>query len=162
MDRNVYEACCNLITRFNIHTVSADEVLSEKVDNLVPIPFKTREELEQVAERDRRDGLYQGELMPKIDLKVLHYYATQLCLRKYPHLINRFDETSLITIGLLVEKWVKDFLLSELENIDDVNGTHQEDLEETDSNNVSSQNISIGSSQFLSKVINYEDAPANI
>ena len=38
MDRNVYEACSNIIKEFGTHVVSADEVLAEKIDNAVPIP----------------------------------------------------------------------------------------------------------------------------
>ena len=32
MDRNVYEACSNIIKEFGTHVVSADEVLAEKID----------------------------------------------------------------------------------------------------------------------------------
>ena len=38
------------------------------------------------------------------------YYATQLILAKYPQLMNRFDETSMITLGLLIEQWVEEYL----------------------------------------------------
>ncbi|EDO19459.1 hypothetical protein Kpol_1002p108 [Vanderwaltozyma polyspora DSM 70294] len=147
MDRNIYEACSDLIKRFNNQPVSADEVLAEKIDHLVPIPFKSREELELIAMKDQNEGLYQDDLMPNLDLRVLHYYATQLCLRKYPHLINRFEESSLITLGLLIEKWLKDMLVVEVENGDE---------------EIISNSLSEGPSQFISKVINYEDAPADI
>ncbi|SCU91339.1 LADA_0F09362g1_1 [Lachancea dasiensis] len=109
MDRSIYEACSDLVEHFG-RKVSADEILSQKVNNLVPIPFKSREDLELAASADKRDGVYTGDLMPQIDLKVLHYYATQLVVQKYPHLINCFDETALVTLGLLVEEWVCDYL----------------------------------------------------
>lgn len=112
MNFNVYEAASDIITEFRTHKVSADEILSRKLDYLVPIPFKTREDIRQETEADRKDGLFQGDVVPQIDLKVLHYFATQLCLLRYPHLINAFDETSLITLGLLVEQWVEDYLQS--------------------------------------------------
>lgn len=51
MDRNVYEACSNIIKEFGTHVVSADEVLAEKIDNAVPIPFKTREEIDADVEK---------------------------------------------------------------------------------------------------------------
>lgn len=112
MNFNVYEAASDIITEFRTHKVSADEILSRKLDYLVPIPFKTREEIRQETEVDRKDGLFQGDVIPQIDLKVLHYFATQLCLLRYPHLINALDETSLITLGLLVEQWVENYLQS--------------------------------------------------
>ncbi|KOH00821.1 Rrn10p [Saccharomyces eubayanus] len=145
MDRNVYEACSNIIKEFGTHTVSADEVLAEKIDNVVPIPFKTREDLNTDAEKDRNEGVFEGNIVPDIDLRVVHYYATQLCLSKYPHLINAFDETSLVTLGLLIEKWVKDYLIC----------TNTEDT---------SQNKTIGKGpcEFISKHIDYRHAPGNI
>ncbi|SCU99883.1 LANO_0F04170g1_1 [Lachancea nothofagi CBS 11611] len=109
MDRSVYEACSDLVEQYG-RKVSADEILSQKINNIVPIPFKSREDLELAAIADKREGVYSGDLIPQIDLKVLHYYATQLIVQKYPHLINCFDETALITLGLLVEKWVDDYL----------------------------------------------------
>lgn len=138
MDRTVYEACSDLIVDYGTHKVSADEVLTQKVNGLVPIPFKTREELEQAGEKDKRDGLFTGELVPSIDLRVLHYFATQLCLQKYPHLAESLDETSMLTLGLLVEQWVKEYLK-------DANGE-----------------LAPGSSQSISKATNYRDSPANI
>lgn len=120
MDRTIYEACNDLIKEYQHHTVSPDEILAIKTENLLPIPFKTREELSQIAQRDNDDGLYQGDLLPQMDLKVLHYFLTQLCLNRYPQLINSMDETSLITIGLLVEKWVQDFIVSKKRNFLDL------------------------------------------
>lgn len=138
MDRTVYEACSDLIVDYGTHKVSADEVLTEKIDGLTPIPFKTREELEQASDKDRKDGLFTGQLIPSIDLRVLHYFATQLCLQRYPHLAESFDETSMLTLGLLVEQWVKDYLRD------------------------SSGELAPGSSECISKAINYRDYPANI
>lgn len=112
MDTNVYEACNNQVTEFRTHQVSPDEILAQKVDHMVPIPFKTREDLEQDTRADREEGLFQGDIMPRIDLKVLHYFATQLCLQRYPHLINNMDETCMITLGLLVEQWVEEYITS--------------------------------------------------
>lgn len=112
MDTNVYEACNSQVTEFRTHQVSPDEILALKMDHLVPIPFKTREDLERDTRADREEGLFTGEVMPRIDLKVLHYFATQLCLQRYPHLINTMDETCMITLGLLVEQWVDEYLTS--------------------------------------------------
>ncbi|SCU83560.1 LAME_0C05622g1_1 [Lachancea meyersii CBS 8951] len=112
MDRSIYEACGELVEQYG-RKVSADEILSQKINNLVPIPFKSREDLELAAVADKEAGVFSGDLIPQIDLKVLHYYATQLIVQKYPHLINCFDETALITLGLLVEKWVNDYLKQE-------------------------------------------------
>lgn len=116
MDRTVYEACSDLIVEYGTRVVSADEVLAQKVSHLVPIPFKTREDLEADSGTDRADGLFEGELVPTIDLRVLHYFATQCIVQKYPHLVRSFDETSMITLGLLVEKWVKDYLVSQVDD----------------------------------------------
>ncbi|CAI4252085.1 AFI_G0001660.mRNA.1.CDS.1 [Saccharomyces cerevisiae] len=145
MDRNVYEACSNIIKEFGTHVVSADEVLAEKIDNAVPIPFKTREDIDADVEKDRNEGVFEGNIIPDIDLRVVHYYATQLCLNKYPHLINAFDETSLITLGLLIEKWVKDYLTS----IQTEQGRQ-------------SKVIAKGPCEFISKHIDYRHAPGNI
>lgn len=139
MDRTVFEACNDLIVEFGTHVVSADEVLAEKVDHLVPIPFKTREDLEADSAADRADGLFEDELVPRIDLRVLHYFATQLIVQRYPHLIRCFDETSLITLGLLVEKWVKNYLT---------------ECEE--------RSVKEGPSQCISKAVNYRVSPSNI
>lgn len=139
MDRTVYEACSDLIVEFGTHVVSADEVLAEKVDHLVPVPFKTREDLDADSAKDRADGLFEGEVVPRMDLRVLHYFATQLIVQRYPHLVRCFDETSMITLGLLVEKWVKDY------------------LSEYDSGRVGE-----GPSQCVSKAVNYRLSPSNI
>lgn len=144
MDRTVYEACSDLIVEYGTHLVSADEVLAQKVDNLVPIPFRTRENLNQASSTDRKNGLFEGELVPTIDLKVLHYFATQIIIQKYPHLVGSFDETSLITLGLLVEKWVKDYLVAQNKETDE------------------QPSLGAGPSQVVSKAINYRDSPSNI
>ncbi|SCW04348.1 LAFE_0H11562g1_1 [Lachancea fermentati] len=136
MDRSVYEACGDLISELG-RKVSADEVLQQKVGNLVPIPFKSRDELELAAHHDKEDGVYTGELVPQVDLKVLHYFATQLIVQKYPHLINCFDETALITLGLMIEKWVEDFLKA-------------------------GDAVQAGPSEVIEKYTNYRDSPANI
>lgn len=144
MDRTVYEACSDLIVDYGSHIVSADEVLAQKVGGLVPVPFRTREELRQASENDRSDGLFQGELIPRIDLKVLHYFATQLCLQKYPQLAEAFDETSMICLGLLVEKWVKDYLVAAQAGDED------------------GERLGPGPSQSLAKAVNYRESPSNI
>lgn len=137
MDRTVYEACNDLVVEFGTHVVSADEILAEKVDHLVPIPFKSREELAADSEKDRGEGLFEGDLVPRIDLRVLHYFATQCIVQRYPHLVRCFDETSMITLGLLVEKWVRDYLVAEGE-------------------------VGPGIAQCISKAVNYRDSPSNI
>lgn len=109
MDHTVYDACNDLVLEHG-RPIGADEVLSDKLGNCVPVPFKTRQELHQLSDSDRRQGVIHGEVVPRIDLRVLHYYVTQLVLSKYPQLMNCFDESSLITLGLLVEQWVEEFL----------------------------------------------------
>ncbi|QLQ79589.1 hypothetical protein HG537_0C02360 [Torulaspora globosa] len=145
MDRTIYEACNDLIVEFGTHPISADEVLAEKLDHLVPVVFKSREELAADSERDRAEGLFEGDLVPRIDLRVLHYFATQCIVQKYPHLVRCFDETSMITLGLLVEKWVKDYLVSK---------------EPEDGSN--KWTLGHGPSQSVSKAVNYRDFPSNI
>lgn len=128
MDTNIYEACNDLITEFQTHKVSPDEILATKIDHSVPIPFKTREDLLKDTENDKNEGLFHGEILPRIDLKVLHYFATQLCLQKYPHLINTMDETCMITLGLLVEQWIEEYLTS----MNSDNGTDEDEEEDND------------------------------
>ncbi|CAB4255534.1 similar to Saccharomyces cerevisiae YBL025W RRN10 Protein involved in promoting high level transcription of rDNA, subunit of UAF (upstream activation factor) for RNA polymerase I [Maudiozyma barnettii] len=112
MDTSIYEACNDLVTEFHTQKVSPDEILATKVSHSVPIPFKTRDDLERDTRADREEGLFHGDVLPRIDLKVLHYFATQLCLQKYPHLINAMDETCMITLGLVVEQWIEEYLTS--------------------------------------------------
>lgn len=105
----MYDACSDLILEHG-KAVSADEVLADRIGNCVPIPLKTRQELELLSRGDRAAGVFSGDVVPRIDLRVVHYYATQLILAKYPQLMNRFDETSMITLGLLIEQWVEEYL----------------------------------------------------
>ncbi|CCD23334.1 Rrn10p NDAI_0B02990 [Naumovozyma dairenensis CBS 421] len=168
MDRNVFEACSDLVTEFHTHKVSADEILAEKIGNIVPIPFKTRDELQDVSLRDEEDGLFKGDLIPNIDLKVVHYFATQLCLRRYPHLINSFDESSLITLGLLIEKWVQDYLVANNKNSMSTDDEEEEEVETegyTDGGTEGEDQeftIGKGPSQMISKITNYMSHPGNI
>lgn len=157
MDRNVYEACNDLITEFQSHVVSADEILAQKINYSVPVPFLSRDDLNQYVAKDKQDGLFHGNIMPNIDLRVLHYFFTQLVLQRYPHLINCFDETSLITLGLLIEQWVDEFLIS-------FNNDNCEDSSESDSDNdeESVATIGAGPAESLSKMINYRDYPTDI
>lgn len=150
MDRTIYEACHGLIKEFQHHTISPDEILATKTDNLLPIPFKTRDELSEIAKLDNDEGLYQGELLPHMDLKVLHYFLTQLCLNRYPQLINSMDETSLITIGLLVEKWVQDFIVSKKSKQVDEFDTYESDSESASESESESRSDSSVSSHSLS------------
>ncbi|SCV04023.1 LAMI_0H12816g1_1 [Lachancea mirantina] len=136
MDRSVYEACSDLITIAG-RKASADEILAQKIGNLVPIPFKSREDLEAVSRQDKKEGVYTGELIPDMDLQVLHYFATQLIVQRYPHLINCFEETGLLTLGLLVEELVASYLRNE---------------EEVDGAGVAA----------IEKHVNYRDSPSNI
>ncbi|CAL9733561.1 RNA polymerase I-specific transcription initiation factor Rrn10p [Monosporozyma servazzii] len=133
----IFDSCNGTIKDSGKHVVSADELLSHKVNHELPIPFKTLADLDQIAERDREDGLYRGELMPQMDLKVLHYFLTQLCLQRYPHLVNSFDETSLITLGLLVDQWVEEYLLSfqsqETSTDEEISGSESESESESES-----------------------------
>lgn len=142
MERTIYEACNDLVLEFGKRPMSADEVLAQKIDHLVPVPFKSREELAADSEQDRKDGLFEGELVPRIDLRVLHYYATQCILQKYPHLVECFDESSMITFGLLVEKWVREFLVAK--------------------SDADKWTLRPGAAQCVSKAVNYRDSPSDI
>ncbi|CAG98355.1 Rrn10p [Kluyveromyces lactis] len=125
MNANVYEASHNLVKGPNGSILSPDECLGLRLNHIVPIPLLTRDELQT--------------RLPTIDTKVVHYFLTQLILQRYPHLVKRFDETSLITISWLLEKWIEDYLV----------------LPETGS-------VSEGVSQQISKDINYRYSPADI
>lgn len=185
----VYDACNGLIKMSKNHIMSADELLSKKIDHILPIPFKSRNDLEQISEIDTQEGLYNGDLSPQIDLKVLHYFLTQLCLQRYPHLVNCFDETSLITLGLLVDQWIEEYFYSlDREESDAESDTESDtDSEETEEENVTSddsesednlvskndtdtikyieqskQIIGKGPAQSFAKFLNYKDYPADI
>ncbi|AMD21902.1 HFR047Wp [Eremothecium sinecaudum] len=134
MDPNIYEACSDLIVKFK-GPVSADEVLAEKINHLVPIPLPSPEEISAITKGEVGADY---DLLPSIDLKVLHYFLTQLVVQKYPHLINCFDETSLIALGVLLEEWVQEYL--------------------EDANN----EIRKGPALVIGKNTNYRDSPANI
>lgn len=182
----MYDACHGIIKEFGTHEVTADELLSRRIDHRVPIPFKTRSELQQIAEKDHQDGLYRGDLMPEIDLKVLHYFLTQLCLQRYPHLVNCFDETSLIMLGLLVDQWVEEYFLSfeveessSEEESDSDNDSYGDGDSGSDSENeqnhsglkrkrwddqtdIFKQIIGKGPAESVAKFTNYRDFPADI
>lgn len=186
----IYDACNGTIKEPLKHILSADELLSRRIDHILPIPFKARSELDQIAETDRADGLYRGELMPKMDLRVMHYFLTQLCLQRYPHLVNCFDETSLITLGLLVDQWVEEYLLSfqsqetpsdeeESESESEPESESESDSDESNEDNEQesktlkrkreeedadpfTQIIGKGPAQTLAKFTNYRDFPADI
>ncbi|AAS53551.1 AFR180Cp [Eremothecium gossypii ATCC 10895] len=106
MDRNVYEACSDLI-RSHHGVASADEVLGEKIGHQVPVPVPAAEEVELAAKAELEAG---DNVLPHMDLKVLHYFMTQLVVQKYEHLVGCFDETALVTLGLIVEEWVREYL----------------------------------------------------
>lgn len=125
MNYNLFEACHNLVAGPNGSILAPDECLGSRLNHVVPIPLLTRDEL-------------QGRL-PSVDTKVLHYFFTQLILQRYPYLIKSFDETSLITLAWLMEKWVRDYLV----------------LPET-------QQISPGVAEQTGKNINYRYSPADI
>ncbi|KAK5781119.1 hypothetical protein RI543_001510 [Arxiozyma heterogenica] len=176
----VYDACNSIIKVSKNHIMPADELLSKKINHILPIPFKSRNDFEQISEIDKQEGLYTGNLAPQIDLKVLHYFLTQLCIQRYPHLINCFDETSLITLGLLVDQWIEEYFYSmdseesatELdsdsegtentsESYDD--GSESEDATALTNNTETSKPIiGKGPAQSFVKFVNYRDFPADI
>ena len=84
----------------------------EKTDpsrRLIPLPVPVRE----------------GELeKDSIDLTVLHYYLSKEILEKYPFLINKFDETSLLMIRMCIEQWIEDYLVKD-EELEDVERDRQ-------------------------------------
>ncbi|CAM9017429.1 hypothetical protein WICANDRAFT_61128 [Wickerhamomyces anomalus NRRL Y-366-8] len=71
---------------------SADEEIAERVGGLARVPVKLRDDKFQLPDSDL--------------LKVLHYYISN----KYPEKARIFEETSLITMGLLVEHWMDEFI----------------------------------------------------
>lgn len=182
----VYDACNSIIKVSKNHIMSADELLSKKIDHILPIPFKSRNDFEQISEIDRQEGLYNGDLTPQIDLKVLHYFLTQLCLQRYPHLTNCFDETSLITLGLLVDQWIEEYFYSKnCEESDTESDTDSEGTEDgnesydthsesddgvfltdkpktTNQTDQPKQIIGKGPAQSFAKFVNYRDFPADI
>ncbi|BAO39435.1 factor RRN10 [Kluyveromyces marxianus] len=125
MNANVYEACHNLVKGPNGTILSPDECLGLRINHICPIPLMTRDELHP--------------RLPSIDTKVVHYFLTQLILQRYPHLVGRFDETSLITISWLLEKWIAEYLV--------LSG---------------SEKLSDGVSKQITKPINYRYSPADI
>ena len=84
----------------------------EKADpsrRLIPLPVPVRE----------------GELeKDSIDLTVLHYYLSKEILEKYPFLINKFDETSLLMIRMCIEQWIEEYLVKD-EELEDVERDRQ-------------------------------------
>ncbi|CDO95891.1 unnamed protein product [Kluyveromyces dobzhanskii CBS 2104] len=122
---NVYKASHNLVKGPNGTVISPDECLGLRLNHIVPVPLLTRDELQK--------------RLPSLDTKVVHYFLTQLILQRYPQLAKRFDETSLIAISWLLEKWIADYLVAP----------------ETGS-------VSEGVSQQISKDINYRYSPADI
>ncbi|AET38088.1 Rrn10p Ecym_2354 [Eremothecium cymbalariae DBVPG len=134
MDPNVYEACSDLIYKFHGPS-SADEVLADKVNHLVPVPLPSAEEIESAA---REELETDEEVLPHMDLKVLHYFLTQLVVQKYPHLINCFDETSLIAVGMMVEELVQQYARK------------------------GSGELSEGAAMVITKMTNYRESPSNI
>ncbi|KAL6945421.1 hypothetical protein ACO0QE_002873 [Hanseniaspora vineae] len=84
----------------------------EKTDSsrrLIPLPVPVRE----------------GELeKDSIDLTVLHYYLSKEILEKYPFLINKFDETSLLMIRMCIEQWIEEYLVKD-EELEDVERDRQ-------------------------------------
>lgn len=172
----VYDVCNGIIKVSRNHIMSADELLSKKIDHILPIPFKSRNDFEQISEIDRQEGLYNGDLTPQIDLKVLHYFLTQLCLQRYPHLTNCFDETSLITLGLLVDQWIEEYFYSmdceesdtDSEETEDGSESYNDDSESedtivlTDKTETTKQIIGKGPAQTFAKFVNYRDFPADI
>lgn len=158
MDYNVYDACDDIVIDSG-SKVSADEILAQKLDNAVPIPLLTRDELNQMVAKDREAGIFEGDLLPSIDLRAVHYFATQLCLRKYPHLMNALDETSLITLGLIIERWVQEYFESTKE---EPPISTADDEQETLETHALTPEIREGPSQTIVKSLNHNDTPSNI
>lgn len=125
MNYNIYESCHDLVVGPNSNVLAPDECLGSRLNHIVPIPLLTRDEL-------------MGRL-PTIDTKVLHYFLTQLILQRYPHLAESFDETSLITLSWLLEKWIQDYMIQP-----------------------ETQELSSGVVQQIDKKIDYRYSPADI
>ncbi|CCH58662.1 hypothetical protein TBLA_0A08730 [Henningerozyma blattae CBS 6284] len=163
----IYDACSGNI-KHKHHSkkdlpASADEILAFKLNHEIPIPYKSREELDEIASIDATENIYRGSLIPQVDLKVLHYYASQLCLLKYPELSNRMDETALITLGLLVEQWVEDYLTTEASSIIEKQVESEEEEKDTDNNGVNLETkIRTGPSRTISKGTDIKDESVDI
>ena len=164
MDTNIYEACNDLITEFQTHKISPDEILATKINHSVPIPFKTREDLIKDTENDKNEGLFHGEVLPRIDLKVLHYFATQLCLQKYPHLINTMDETCMITLALLVEQWIEEYLTSMNSDSDTDEEDEEEETNEVQEDTHKAKRLCVGKgpSQLVAKTNSRKNGSTDI
>lgn len=161
MDETVYDACNGNIKhkhhKKNDLPASADEVLAERLDFKVPIPLKSREELSMIAHQDNLQNRYDGDLLPDIDLKVLHYYASQVILQRFPALENRLDETALLTMGLLVEQWIEEFLTSAEPSLNDLS-----EINNNDDSTASITKIRSGPADTVSKYVDYERDPTEI
>lgn len=111
----MYETCSDLICKFR-RPLSADEVLADKINHLVPVPLPSAEEISAII---RKGSGKEEEQLPRIDLMVVHYFLAQLVIQKYPRLINCFDETSLIAIGIILEEWVEEYFQTESPDVFD-------------------------------------------
>lgn len=81
--------------------VPADEVLASKMPSNMKVPMKTREEF-------IRD---QVQLPDSDLLKVLHYYSSKkLSQEPTTKLLRQFDESALLALGLMVEKWADEMI----------------------------------------------------
>lgn len=85
---SVYDVCAgNSVTK-----KSADEVIAERDHAPSRIPMKLRDNTFDLPDSDL--------------LKALHYYISH----KYPENKGLFEESSLITMGLLVEQWMDEII----------------------------------------------------
>lgn len=88
MKASVYDVCAG----DSVTKKSADEVIAERKHAPSTIPIKLR---------DNKFDLPDSDL-----LKALHYYISH----KYPENKGLFEESSLITMGLLVEEWMDEMI----------------------------------------------------
>ncbi|ODV65608.1 hypothetical protein HYPBUDRAFT_153841 [Hyphopichia burtonii NRRL Y-1933] len=81
--------------------VAPDDVLGHMAASNLKIPIKAREEF------PKENQLPSSEL-----LKVLHYYFSEkVGVERANHLMHKsFDETALLSLGMLVEQWVDDLI----------------------------------------------------
>lgn len=111
---------------------SADEVLATSARLLVQLPYKDRAEFGEPK-------LPDSEL-----LKVLHYYTSHRTENQNLHIKERLDDTALLSLGILMEKWADDMITKDtasmfIENYENYSEEDNEDEIDDHSNNDSEQ-----------------------
>lgn len=96
VDLSEFDGDVNDVLHQSGRIISADELLAVLANTILKIPIKNRDEFTELK-------------LPDSDLlKVLHYYGSQRLHQQNWRLERKFDETALLQLGLLVERWIDD------------------------------------------------------